>query len=108
METKLITPDNGIGNIQITEGDILVGKLTFEPNQGDSVLATHTYVNPTYRGQGIAQHLVERLISYCKQEGLKIVPICSYVEALSKRNPELQELVISPSPSGRSKPHINE
>lgn len=39
---------------------------------------THTFVNNTLRGQGIAASLTEAVLEYAKENEYKVVPICSY------------------------------
>ncbi len=51
----------------------------------DKLLLEHTVVNPEYRGQGVAEKLVEECVALCRREGWKIVPICSYAVKLIGR-----------------------
>ena len=47
---------------------------------------THTFVDPSKRGQGIAKELVRRCDNFSKREGLIITASCSYAaEALGMK-----------------------
>jgi hypothetical protein len=59
-------------------------------------IADHTFVPPAMRGQGVAQLLVEALVADARAQGFKIVPQCSYVEALFRRHPEWADLLATP------------
>lgn len=59
-------------------------------------IADHTFVPPAMRGQGVAQKLVEALVADAREQGFKIVPQCSYVEALFRRHPEWADLLATP------------
>ena len=59
-------------------------------------IADHTFVPPAMRGQGVAQVLVEALVADAREQGFKIVPQCSYVEALFRRHPEWADLLAAP------------
>jgi predicted GNAT family acetyltransferase len=61
--------------------------------RGPLRIANHTYVPPELRGRGIAQQLVEALVADAREHGFRIVPQCSYVEALFRRRPEWADLL---------------
>lgn len=67
-----------------------IAVITYKP-VGDSnevVDADHTFVDPSLRGEGVAEQLVDRLVEEMEQEGKKIKPTCPYVVELFKRKPE--------------------
>ena len=57
------------------------------------ILFTHTEVPPQYRGRGIAGQVVRAGLEYAREQGLEVVPLCSYVAAYIRRHPEYQSLV---------------
>lgn len=57
------------------------------------VIADHTFVPDSMRGQGIAAHLVDALIARARADGWTIVPRCSYVVAAFKRHPEWSDVL---------------
>jgi len=59
-------------------------------------IAESTFVPPEMRGQGVAQQLVEAFVADAREHGFKIVPQCSYVEALFRRHPEWADLLAEP------------
>ena len=61
--------------------------------QGPLRIANHTFVPPEMRGRGVAQQLVEALVEDARAQGFKIVPQCSYVDALFRRHPEWADLL---------------
>ena len=70
-------------------------ELTWQA-MGPLRIADHTFVPPEMRGQGVAQVLVEALVADAREQGFKIVPQCSYVEALFRRHPEWADLLATP------------
>ena len=57
---------------------------------GASLILTHTFVPPELRGRGLAEKLVRPALEYARNEGLAVVPACSYVAAFIQRHPEYQ------------------
>lgn len=49
---------------------------------------THTFVPPLLEGRGIAARLVAAALDHARGQGLKVVPICSYVRTYMRRHPE--------------------
>lgn len=60
--------------------------------------ADHTEAPDSLRGTGVALALVERMIADARTEGFKIIPLCPYVLAQSKKHAEWSD-VIAPAPS---------
>ena len=54
---------------------------------------THTEVAPELEGRGIAAVLVRAALAHAQQHGLKVRPLCSYVQAYMRRHPETQALL---------------
>ena len=48
---------------------------------------------PRYRNRGIALRLVEAGIAAARREGIRIVPLCSYVQAQFRRHPDWADLL---------------
>jgi predicted GNAT family acetyltransferase len=61
--------------------------------QGSRMIFTHTYVPTTLRGRGIAQKLVTTALEHAKENNLKVVPACSYVDVFIQRHRDYQPLL---------------
>ncbi len=72
--------------------------LLFELREADKqAYVTKTFVDESFRGQGIGQILVEELIKYCQAEGLKVLSVCSYVTKLMSRKDEWKAFLLEES-----------
>jgi hypothetical protein len=69
------------------------GELTFSKLGSSTVIADHTGVPESLRGQGIAMALVERLIADARAEGFKIVPLCPFIRAQYAKHPEWADVM---------------
>lgn len=69
-------------------------KITFVRAGSGHIIADHTFVPVPYRGDGIAEALVERLIADARTNGWKITPTCWYVaDEIARHAPEWDDVV---------------
>ena len=59
---------------------------------GKNFVITHVGVSPELRGQGIAGKITQVGLEYAKENGLRVVPMCSYAAAYIRKHPEYIEL----------------
>jgi predicted GNAT family acetyltransferase len=59
---------------------------------GKNFVITHVGVHPELRGQGIAGKITEVSLEYAKENGLRVLPMCSYAAAYIRKHPEYAEL----------------
>jgi hypothetical protein len=71
------------GHLAVLEYQLAEGKIIF----------THTGVPYELEGQGIGSSLARAGLEYARAQGLKVVPLCSFVAAHIRRHPEYQDLV---------------
>jgi predicted GNAT family acetyltransferase len=95
---KVALPMNGyiIENTRIVLKD-KEGKIVAEADLapwGEKAFAiTHTFVDPSLRGQGIAAEMMALAAAKARREGLLIKPVCSYAGAYFEKHPELSDLL---------------
>lgn len=68
--------------------DGLEAELTYSVASENLIIADHTGVPDEWRGTGVGQALVERLVADARTEGVKIMPLCPFVNAQRRRHPE--------------------
>ena len=74
----------GAYTVALAEGER--AELTYARGALDHVVADHTYVPRAFRGQGIAERMVERLIADARAAGTKITPVCWFVAGEFRRH----------------------
>lgn len=77
---------------EMWKGETLVG-FSDTRVQGDRALLPHVEIDPSFGGQGLGTRLVKESLDDLRRKGLKIVPICPFVGAFLRRNPEYGDLV---------------
>ena len=87
-----MTPQHEPGRQRFTLPTTPISVLDYSLSPG-RVVFTHTGVPPAFRGQGLAAQLVETGLQWAADQGLKVVPACSYVQLHIQRHPQWQSLV---------------
>ena len=78
-------------------GDELVAVVEYIPLDG-KVIATHTEVQPSHEGQGIASKMVTSMLELLRSEGRLVQPLCQYVTGFLRRHPEYNDVVDPDTP----------
>jgi len=63
-------------------------ELTYSITTPTLIIADHTAVPDVLRGTGAGLALVMRLVEDARAEGLRIMPLCPFVNAQRKKHPE--------------------
>ena len=74
------------------EADEKTGFLTYVL-RGETIVFTHTVVPPELEGRGIGSRIVAAGLDHAREQGLKVVPQCSFVRGYIERHPEYADLV---------------
>lgn len=68
--------------------DGVEAELTYSITTPHLIIADHTGVPDAFRGTGAGKALVERLVADARAEGVKVVPLCPFVNAQRRRHAE--------------------
>ncbi len=68
-----------------------VGHADFA-DRGDQRVFYHTVTDPEFGGRGLATILVENALNATRDEGKRIVPVCSMVATVLKKHPEFDAI----------------
>jgi len=77
---------------QLQVGD-QVAFIDYMVNENGDVFLTHTEVPAVLGGQGIGTKLVESTLEDIEKQGQRVVPLCHFVSAYMKKNPEWQRIL---------------
>ncbi|PZE86361.1 GNAT family N-acetyltransferase [Curtobacterium sp. MCBD17_032] len=91
MASPQVRNDTDAQQYSLVEDGEVIGFAAYEVD-GDEIRFTHTEVDATHRGGGHASILVQHALDDVREGSLRVVPLCSYVEAWIERHPDYQEL----------------
>lgn len=63
-------------------------ELTYSVTSPTLIIADHTGVPDAFRGTGAGAALVTRMVEDARREGVRIMPLCPFVNAQRKKHPE--------------------
>jgi len=70
------------------------GELVYRDRGGGVLALLHTEVDPTLQRRGLGSALVAGALDDARVRGLRVVPICPFVEAFVRDRPEYADLVV--------------
>jgi uncharacterized protein len=82
---------------EIRLGDELVGFAAYRRRPGE-ITFTHTEIDPSFEGRGLAGRLIGTALDAAREEGLAVRPVCPYVRAYIEKHPAYERLVSSKFP----------
>lgn len=92
MELKIFHEQNrSTGTFYIKSNCEKLAYIAYQENPGNCFRLTHTFVDPSLRGQNIASKLTEEVVTYARKNEIKLVPVCPYLVQWFERNPEKLE-----------------
>ena len=68
------------------------GEIAFMEAE-DTLIIVHTGVNPEFRGNGLAEQLVAKVVEKARREDKKIFPICPFAQKECKAKPEYSDVL---------------
>lgn len=82
--------DHSYSYQQQTDGKV-IAEIDWSEEQGVMQM-THTYVDDSLRGQGVAKVLLDQAATYAREHELKMKAICSYVVSAFDRSDEYNDV----------------
>lgn len=70
-----------------------IAEISYVWRSEHQIVANHTWVDDSLRGQGIARQLLDVLVAFAREKNLKIIATCSYVDVMFKRDITLADVV---------------
>lgn len=85
--TEVILNESGQGEVLLLSDNKKAGWMQIAIKEG-MLEVYHTEVEPLHEGKGFAKILLNQLVTYAREQQLKIVPLCPYVHLQFRRHPD--------------------
>lgn len=80
------------GVFYIERDQARIGEISYQQRDANTIIADHTWVDPLLRGEGIVRQLLDALVDFARENKLKIIPQCSYVDVIFRRDKSLSDV----------------
>lgn len=83
----------------LTDDGNVAGYLAYDPvattahHGKDTIVMTHTVVQPEHEGQGIGSALARAALDDARTKKMVVIPECAFVREFVERHPEYQDLL---------------
>jgi len=77
---------------ELTVDGAVVGHLLYEM-RGGRLLLLHTEIDDAHEGRGLGTALIRGALDDIRTRGLKILPVCPFVERFIEKHPDYDDLV---------------
>ncbi len=92
MEITIKTLDSK-GFAIAKNGDVKAGVMTFSIASPQLMIIDHTEIEDGFKGQNIGKKLLIAIVAMAREEGIKIIPLCPFANAMFQKNKELQDVL---------------
>lgn len=69
------------------------GKMTYSIPSSAFIIIDHTEVESGFEGRGIGKQLLYKVVEMARDKGLKILPLCPFVNAMFKKLTDIQDVL---------------
>jgi predicted GNAT family acetyltransferase len=90
MNIKHLTEPGGGEFVAVQDGRE-AGRMTYS-DAGSKMIIDHTEVNPEFQGRGVGKQMVMAGADYARENGKKVVPLCSFARGVFDRVPSLADV----------------
>lgn len=85
--TTSVRDNPDASSFEILADDQLAGVAQYEL-RGELIAFTHTEVDPSYSGRGLARELASYALAEARERGLGVLPFCPYILKVIAGSPE--------------------
>ena len=90
---RLSHEDSGSsGRFVIYDDEVFAGEMTYTRRNDGNIVVDHTGVESAFGGKGYGGLLLAEAVGYARREGIKIVPVCSFVAARFAKDPTIADV----------------
>ena len=84
---------NSKGAFFVEENSKRLAEMTFSKASDKLIIIDHTEVDPSLKGQGVGQKLVQAAVEKARKEHFKIMPLCPFAKSVFDKTKEYEDVL---------------
>ena len=72
-----------------------IAEITYVWSNPHTIIANHTWVDDSLRGQGVARQLLDVLVEFAREKNIKIIPLCPFAKSQFDKDPSIRDVLKS-------------
>ena len=68
-------------------------EMTFSKAGTGLIIIDHTEVDESLRGQGVGRKLLNEIVTYARENQIKIMPLCPYAKSVFDKDPSISDVL---------------
>ena len=81
------------GFFKATETGREAGRMTYTWAGKERFIIDHTEVSPDFKGKNVGLQLLMSVVSFARENNLKIIPLCPYARSVFDKKEEIRDLL---------------
>ena len=85
--------DGKKGAFYIEHENDVVAEMTYLWAGADKIIIDHTDVKEVLKGKGAGRQMVARAVSFARERGIKIIPLCPFAKSVFDKVKEFSDVL---------------
>lgn len=85
--------DGKKGAFHIEHENDVVAEMTYIWAGADKIIIDHTDVKEVLKGKGAGRQMVARAVSFARERGIKIIPLCPFAKSVFDKVKEFSDVL---------------
>jgi uncharacterized protein len=94
MTVTVLHRENGSkGEFYVDKNNENIAEMTYSWAGDDKFIIDHTWVDDSLRGQSGGRHLLDAAVSFAREKGVKIIPLCPFAKSVFDKDQSIHDVL---------------
>lgn len=92
MEIQKIT-EGQKGYFVALDGGTEAGRMYITNAGDDKIIIDHTEVNDAFRGQQVGKRILDEVVRFARENGIRIIPLCPFARSVFDKTEGIRDVL---------------